>query len=143
MLNIQYLNCQGEKWMTLIICTFYVICATLINCTFYVLCATICQCCLFFRADCFSSGYFQYCLQALLLEEDRFTNMASIIGKRWWMLWLCWLLADFSTIVDSCLNYYVNYVFPFLHALKCLIESFNNLDLRVIIGIHTGHLKSF
>ena len=34
----------------------------------------------FFRADCFSGGYFQYCLQALLLEEDRFVNMAQIIG---------------------------------------------------------------
>jgi len=34
------------------------------------------------RADCFSSAYFQNCLQALLLEEDRFVNMAQIIGKR-------------------------------------------------------------
>merc|ERR1711978_360576 len=33
------------------------------------------------RADCFSSGYFQYCLQALLLEEDRFVNMAQVIGR--------------------------------------------------------------
>ena len=36
---------------------------------------------LFYRADCFSSGYFQYCLQALLLEEDRFVNMAQVIGR--------------------------------------------------------------
>jgi len=34
------------------------------------------------RADCFSSASFQHCLQALLLEEDRFVNMAQIIGKR-------------------------------------------------------------
>jgi len=34
------------------------------------------------RADCFSSTYFQTCLQALLLEEGRFINMAQIIGKR-------------------------------------------------------------
>jgi len=34
------------------------------------------------RADCFSSSYFQTCLQALLLEEGRFINMAQIIGKR-------------------------------------------------------------
>ena len=39
------------------------------------------------RADCFSSGYFQYCLQALLLEEDRFVNMAQVIG-RWLMLFI-------------------------------------------------------
>jgi len=32
------------------------------------------------RADCFSTAYFQRCLQALLLEEDRFVNMAQIIG---------------------------------------------------------------
>lgn len=37
------------------------------------------------RADCFSSGYFQYCLQALLLEEDRFVNMAQVIG-RWYFV---------------------------------------------------------
>jgi len=36
----------------------------------------------FCRADCFSTGYFQKCLQALLLEEDRFLNMVQIIGKR-------------------------------------------------------------
>merc|ERR1719464_2598597 len=34
------------------------------------------------RADCFSSASFQHCLQALLLEQDRFVNMAQIIGKR-------------------------------------------------------------
>jgi len=34
------------------------------------------------RVDCFSSSYFQTCLQALLLEEGRFINMAQIIGKR-------------------------------------------------------------
>ena len=34
------------------------------------------------REDCFSSSYFQRCLQALLLEEGRFLNMAQIIGKR-------------------------------------------------------------
>jgi len=34
----------------------------------------------FCRGDCFSSSYFQRCLQALLLEEGRFINMAQIIG---------------------------------------------------------------
>ena len=38
------------------------------------------------RADCFSSASFQHCLQALLLEQDRFVNMAQIIGKRWWLV---------------------------------------------------------
>merc|ERR1712037_922976 len=33
----------------------------------------------FCRADCFSTSYFQRCLQALLLEEDRFLNMVQII----------------------------------------------------------------
>lgn len=36
----------------------------------------------FCRADCFSTSYFQKCLQALLLEEDRFLNMVQIIGKK-------------------------------------------------------------
>jgi len=36
----------------------------------------------FCRADCFSTSYFQRCLQALLLEEDRFLNMVQIIGKK-------------------------------------------------------------
>jgi len=36
----------------------------------------------FCRADCFSTSYFQRCLQALLLEEDRYINMAQIIGRR-------------------------------------------------------------
>eukprot|EP00090_Calanus_glacialis_P022637 TRINITY_DN34926_c0_g1_i1.p1 TRINITY_DN34926_c0_g1~~TRINITY_DN34926_c0_g1_i1.p1 ORF type:complete len:124 (+),score=33.23 TRINITY_DN34926_c0_g1_i1:3-374(+) len=34
------------------------------------------------RAECFSSSYFQRCLQALLLEEERFLSMAQIIGRR-------------------------------------------------------------
>merc|ERR1712001_760986 len=36
----------------------------------------------FCRADCFSTSYFQRCLQALLLEEDRFLNMVQIIGRK-------------------------------------------------------------
>ena len=49
--------------------------------------AMLCCCCLSVvilccRADCFSSASFQHCLQALLLEQDRFVNMAQIIGKR-------------------------------------------------------------
>merc|ERR1711892_995411 len=34
------------------------------------------------KADCFSSPGFQTCLQALLLEEERFIGMAQIIGKK-------------------------------------------------------------
>ena len=34
------------------------------------------------RAECFSSNYFQQCLQALLLEEERFLNMVQIIGRK-------------------------------------------------------------
>ncbi len=33
------------------------------------------------RSDCYSSSYFKQCLDALLLAEEQYLNMAQILGR--------------------------------------------------------------